>query len=156
MKNTRQPLLLLVLLAVLGKAHAQHELTMPFMQDIFQCSYANPTHLPDHDASFSVAPLSGFYFNYQNTGFSINDLIENDTIYLRELPDNVSENNYTYIGTTYEWMSARVKIKDIYWSFNITDNFRARLAYPRSFLRLAVEGNASRIDMESGRYHSGG
>lgn len=143
--------LILPLLCVAISTFGQHELTMPFFQNVYQSSYGNPTHIPDHDASFSISPFgASSYFNYQNTSFSLSDIIENDTIYINQLDDIVKENNYIYTSFTYEWLSVMVKVKKFHFSFNVTENFRSQFAYTEGLIDILANGNAGGINVAEG------
>lgn len=145
MKNKFIPFYFLLSLWLLGRGHtaqAQHELTMPFMHNLMQSAYTNPTLVSEYKVSVAFAPFfPSVSAGIRNTGFSLKDLIRNDTIYLPKMLPKLKSHNYLYTGTSLEWLAVRIKANNLHWSFNITEQINARFSYPDNFARFAVNGN---------------
>lgn len=125
---------------------AQHDLTMPFMHNLLQATYSNPTLIPDHNVSVFIAPiLPSVSVNIRNTGFSMKDLINKgpngDSIYLPKILGKLKKHNYLYVGASVDLLGVRFKTGDNYWSFNVTEHTNIRMAYSDNFARFVVKGN---------------
>lgn len=128
---------------------AQSELTLPFMTDVFQSSYINPTILPEHTVSIGLPGMSSTYFQIITNGFVPKKIIDfrNDTarIVPSKLLSQLKDKNLIYAGTSVDIFHLRMKIRNGYYWFGIRNNFNLSFQYPKDFVSLALEGNAAFI-----------
>lgn len=141
--------LLYILLLIAGgfQVKAQSELTLPFMNDIFQSSYINPTVLPEHTASYGL-PIN-VYGQFITNGFIPDNFLQfrNDTMhvspadFLAELKDK----NMFYLGENAELFHLRTKVLNGYYWFAIRQNADVTLYYPKDLVGLAIQGNGAYV-----------
>lgn len=143
---------LTILLLSLGLAvgvKAQSELTLPFMKDVFQSSYINPTVLPEHTFSLGLPGASSTYFQFISNGFLPKNVIDfkNDTAHLNpsKLLSELKDKNLLNTGTSLDIFHLRLKIRNGYYWFGIRNNLNVSFQYPKEFLSLVIKGNAPYI-----------
>jgi len=129
---------------------AQSELTLPFMKDIFQSSYINPTVLPEHSISIGLPGMSSVYGQYISNGFIPKRIIDfrNDTtatIVPSKLLAELKDKNLIYSGSSVDIFHLRLKIQNGYYWIGIRNNLNVSFQYPKEFLSLAIEGNVPYI-----------
>ncbi|RPH29960.1 MAG: hypothetical protein EHM93_16540 [Bacteroidales bacterium] len=143
---------LTILIISLGLAvgvKAQSELTLPFMSDVFQSSYINPTVLPEHTFSLGLPGVSSMYGQFISNGFLPKNIIDfkNDTAHI--VPDKLlaelTDKNLLLAYTSLDIFHLRLKIRNGYYWFGVRNNFNVSFQYPKDFLSLALEGNKSFI-----------
>jgi hypothetical protein len=149
---------LIVATALLQKVSAQNEVTFPYLENVFQSSYINSAHVPEHKVSIGLPGISSTYIGLTNTGFSFNDL--RNRTYFNAKNDKVDElavgrtisglkkENYFYSAANVDLFSIRVKVKHYFWSFNVTEKFYNRISMPQDFLRLLWRGNVDGAPQE--------
>lgn len=130
------------------KASAQSELTLPFMRDIFQSSYINPSITPEHTFSLGF-PGSSVYGQFITNGFVINNIAEfrNDTMHVdpNKLLNELKDNNMLFVGQNVDIFHLRTKIQNGYYWFAIRQNLNATFNYPKDLVGLALQGNAAYV-----------
>ncbi len=128
---------------------AQSELTLPFMSDVFQSSYINPTVLPEHTFSLGLPGVSSIYTQVITNGFRPGKVISfrNDTTHidLNKLLAELKDKNLIYSGTSVDIFHLRLKIRNGYYWFGVRNNLNVSFQYPKDFIELAMRGNASFI-----------
>jgi len=141
-----------ILLLSLGLAvgvKAQSELTLPFMSDVFQSSYINPTVLPEHTFSLGLPGVSSIYTQFISNGFRPGKVIsfKNDTTHIdpNKLLAELKDKNLIYSGTSLDIFHLRLKIRNGYYWFGMRNNLNVSFQYPKDFIELALRGNASFI-----------
>lgn len=140
-------LIYITLLLVFGyQAKAQTELTLPFMRDIFQSSYINPSIMPEHTFSLGL-PGTSVYGQFITNGFVPNNILQfrNDTMHLSptSLLGELKDKNMLFAGENVDIFHLRTKVLNGYYWFAIRQNFNVTLYYPKDFFGLAIEGNGA-------------
>lgn len=122
-------------------AKAQPEVTLPYMRNVFQASFVNPTIMPEHTVSlglsvFGQAISNGFqpksFLNYRTDTMYVN---------LNSLLGDMGDKNLIYVGQNLDIFHIRVKGKSSFTWFAVRQNATATLQYPRELFSLAIEGN---------------
>lgn len=141
--------LLYILLLIVGgfQAKAQSELTLPFMNDIFQSSYINPTVLPEHTVSYGL-PIN-VYGQFITNGFVWDNFFQfrNDTMHISpaDFLAELKDKNMFYLGENAELFHLRTKVLNGYYWFAIRQNAEVTLYYPKDLVGLAIQGNGAYV-----------
>lgn len=144
----RLPIIVLSLGLAIG-VKAQSELTLPFMKDVFQSSYINPTILPEHTVSVGLPGMSSIYFQVITNGFIPKNIIEtrNNKTYL--IPDKLlselSDKNLIYTGASVDLFHLRMKIRNGYYWVGIRTNINQQFQFPKELFEFPIKGNAQYI-----------
>jgi hypothetical protein len=127
-------------------AYGQSELTLPFMENIFQASYVNPSAMPEHKLSIGLPGMSSVYAGVTNTGFTFRDAFPkmSDGTTSSDFDNMIAKmrkKNYVYTGVNADLFSIRLKVREYYFSYNITEKISFRFAYPKDFFTFIQKGN---------------
>lgn len=126
-------------------AKAQSELTLPFMSDLFQSSYINPTIVPEHTFSLGLPGVSSVYGQFISNGFLPKNIIDfkNDTAHFvpAKLLAELKDKNLIYANSAVDIFHLRLKVRNGYYWIAIRNNFNVSFQYPKEFLSLVIEGN---------------
>ncbi|MFN6944966.1 MAG: DUF5723 family protein [Cytophagaceae bacterium] len=129
-------------------ARAQ-EFTLPHMHSIYQASYVNPTALPDFKTSIGLPGISSFRFGYTNTGFTPNQLLKRSGDELIISPNQfyagLAKKNAIYLNAGVDLFHLRVKKKDMFFSFDVSENVDFRFSLPRHLISLGLYGNGNNL-----------
>lgn len=124
---------------------AQSELTLPFMNDVFQSSYINPTVLPEHTFSLGLPGVSSFYTQFISNGFLPKNIIDfrNDSAIVvpAKLIADLKDKNLINSNTSVDIFHLRLKVRNGYYWIGIRNNLNFSFQYPKDFFALALEGN---------------
>jgi len=126
-------------------AFSQTELTLPFMENVHQSSYVNPSGIPDHKFSIGLPGISSVYVDLTNTGFSYSDL-KSDTARKYDpykALNAMKSTNYLNFGTKIDLFSMRFKARDWFFMMNVTENTNFKFSYPKDFFGLFMNGNGN-------------
>jgi hypothetical protein len=134
-------------------AYAQNDLTLSFMENIYQATYVNPTAVPVYKVSLGLPVISSVGMQVTNTGFSYGDLIQRDSKYTNDtLRGNIGnayrqldDQNYLYAGFETDLFHFRVKARSLYVSLFAQVKTQFRYSYPKNFMDLVVNGNGDKI-----------
>lgn len=134
-------------------AKAQPEVTLPFMRNVFQSSFVNPTIVPEHTFStgisvFGQAISNGFqpknFMNYRNDTMYVN---------LNSLLGDMNDKNLIFVAENADIFHIRVKSQSSFTWFAIRQSATATLQYPRDLFSMIIEGNrqfvGSTIDLSN-------
>jgi hypothetical protein len=138
---------------------AQGELTLPFMEHVFQASYVNPIAMPEHRLSIGLPGISSIYLNLANTGFSANDGIAPSATSgvkpkfdIRKAINAMGSSNLLTSHASVDLFHIRFKHRFSYFSFNIgaiTNNY---FSYPQDLANFAslntLDENGSARDFD--------
>ena len=137
--------ILLLSLGLAVGAKAQSELTLPFMSDVFQSSYVNPTIIPEHTFSLGLPGMSSFYGQFISNGFLPKNIIDFKNDGAHVVPDKLlselTDKNLLYSGNSVDIFHLRFKVRNGYYWVGIRNNFNLSFQYPKDFLSLAIMGN---------------
>lgn len=140
----------LIFMGFLRVGFTQSELTMPWLETVYQASYINPAALPEHKISIGLPAISSIQAGITNTGFTLNQLIGQRTdtaLILNEYKalKQLRKHNFLYTGVSMDLFHIRVKVKHNFYSFHIKDNLSIRFAYPYDFVNFLLNGNGNYI-----------
>jgi hypothetical protein len=149
MKRNANRLLLvaLLLLKLLSFVDAQQDNTFFFMHAVPQSNLLNPAVQIPCKIFIGFPGLSSTHLNINNTGFSYNDLFQyqpsNDSLYLRANNILKKAHNIDYFSAEFHLnlISIGYMYNEYYFTFNISEKADMYLFYPRTLLKLALEGN---------------
>ena len=152
MTKVRQSLIFLFTLNTLT-AWAQNDLTLSFMENIYQATFVNPAAIPVYKVSLGLPIISSVGMQVTNTGFSYGDLIQKDGRYTNDsLRGNIGnayqkldDQNYLYAGFETDLFHLRVKARHYYISVFSQISSKFRYSYPANFMDLVVNGNGNKI-----------
>lgn len=147
----KRSLFLIITLVGFFNAQSQNDLTLSFMENIFQSTYINPASIPVYKVSVGLPVISSVGTQFTNTGFSYGDLIQKDDRYTNDtLRGNIGNaykkldsQNYTYAGAETDLFHIRIKVRRFYFSAFSQVKFKARYSYPLNFMDLVVNGNGA-------------
>lgn len=128
-------------------AKAQSELTLPFMSNVFQSSYINPTVLPEHTVSLGLPGLSSVYTQFISNGFVANNFLNyrNDSMHFSpsKFIAELKEGNIINSTTNVDIFHLRVKVRNGYYWTGIRTNAAVSFMYPKELFAFPIEGNAA-------------
>jgi len=148
-----------VIIAALTSAlslKAQPELTLPFMQSVFQSSYINPTVVPEHSFSLGI-PGSSVFAQFVSNGFIPKNMFDyrNDTMHanLNSMLNDMGDNNLLYFAENADIFHIRTKVLNGFFWFGIRQNSTFSFNYPKDLFSLVIQGNeqfaGSSLDLSS-------
>ena len=141
---------LLFTVGLLSSAYAQVETTMPFMNNIQQSVYSNPTLIPEYKVQIGLPIISNLQMGLLSSSFAIGDLYKKvgDTAIfsLANTYPKLKDKNYLHFGFSTDLFSLRVKIRNSWWMVNVSNKADFRLGFSSDFVKLAWGGNGQFID----------
>ncbi len=133
---------------------AQTEQVLPFMFNLPQATYQNPTLIPEYTTTIGLPIISGIGANFYNSQFSTDDLLlkQGDRYVLdpSRFLKNWKGNNITSLESSAELFHVRFAIKKSYWMISSTQRVNMGFELPSEIVRLAWEGNASVLNRPVG------
>ena len=138
------------LLLFIKISQAQTELTLPFVESIHQSTYVNAASLPDHKVSIGLPGMSSNSFDITNTGFSYNDIVNDQTLKYDPYKalNAMSKENYMNLGTKIDLFSLRLKVRNLYFILNATENANFKFSYPKDLFTLMLNGNYDQLNFD--------
>lgn len=121
---------------------AQRENTLYMLPSLAQATYVNPVALPQHKVSIGL-PIPSTYFHFTNTGFTYADLVDGNKLDYNKLPDVLRNRNLISAKASVDLISLRIKARNHYFSFNITEHVDFNIEYPKDLLAFPIKGNAA-------------
>lgn len=121
---------------------AQRENTLYMLPSLAQATYVNPVALPQHKVSIGL-PIPSTYFHVTNTGFTYADLVDGNKLDYNKLPEVLQNKNTLSTKASIDLFSIRIKARNHYFSFNITEHAEFNMAYPKDLLTFPIKGNAA-------------
>jgi hypothetical protein len=128
---------------------SQQNNTLYFMHSIPQSNLTNPAM--QCNCSFNISGILALPVNFElsNTGFNYSDFIHKGTgnqkdSLVFDIPNvigKLKKTNFLIFDYYLNIFSAGFKLKDFYFSFNVTDKFNFRFGYPRDLIKAIYEGN---------------
>ena len=121
-------------------AKAQPEVTLPYMRNVFQASFVNPTVMPEHTFSmgfsvFGQAISNGFqpksFMNYRSDTMYVN---------LNSLLGDMNDKNLIYVGENVDIFHIRVKGKSSFTVCHASER-NSNTPVSRDLFSLAIDGN---------------
>jgi len=124
--------------------------TLYFMDGIHQVNQLNPAYQNSCNGFLALPGLSNVNYNMANTGFDYNDLIHLGTGLLKDslvldfknIKSGLAKSNYLLMNTDVPIIGFGFWVGNSYFTFNISNKTRARVAYPEDLIKL-VDGNGN-------------
>lgn len=88
----------------------------------------NPAFQPINNWYVSIPLLGNNTFNIQNSGFSWQNLVDNN------IANNIKKSNIARIDNTFQMIGGGFMVKDMYFSFQMNHKWKASLIYPNTFM----------------------
>ena len=149
----KKTLLTLNLIVSALLSNAQQSLTLYNMDVIGQSNQINPSLMPENNWYIGVPALSSTSFTFSNSGFAWTDLHwkrQDDSVNL-DIENAISkmpEKNYISIAVREDILEGGFKIKNNYFSFNVTEILNLNLTFPKELFELFLKGNGAFIGQE--------
>jgi len=132
---------------------------LPFMQDIFQASYINPTVIPEHTKSIGIISLSA---HVTQNGFFMNKFVTQNgnkfTIDPEAFYSQLKDKNMFYIGEDIDLFHLRFKKADNFFWLGVRQNAKITAYMPKDFFALPLEGNepfvGSKLEFNNFRFNT--
>lgn len=121
--------------------NAQSEITLPMFQNVFQSSYLIPTVKPEHTLSIGLPGLSSVYVQTIHNGFVPKSVFKNDTLYVSELVNELSDQNMLYTNADLDLFHLRIRVYNWNWWVGVRQRHSISLFYPKDLLKLSLQGN---------------
>jgi hypothetical protein len=138
---------IILLAASVINLKAQSELTLPFLRDVFQTTYVNPSLIPEHTVSIGL-PIS-FSVQLIQNGFVFNNFITQKgnkfTISPNDLYENLKDNNMIHIEENADLFHLRFKAANNFFWFGIRQHSHVTTYVPKDLFAIPVKGNAPYI-----------
>jgi hypothetical protein len=127
-------------------SYAQSELTLPFMSNIFQNTYLNPTVRSEHTFSLGLPVISSIQVQVIHNGFVPNSFlkIQDGTVIIspKNLNKQLNNENMLFFNGSIDLFHIKMRIYNWDFWYGSRQNHEVALFYPKAILSLAIEGNA--------------
>lgn len=146
--GTMKYLILACFIVVLGltqSLYAQRNFTLYGMDNTNQANYLNPGFQQKNRFYFSFIGMQNI--SLVHTGFKYNDLLQTssttDSLYISPASalEKMGKKNFLNIESYNEIFGLGIKVKENYFSLNVSNRLEARFTYPKDLFRFAIEGN---------------
>jgi outer membrane protein OmpA-like peptidoglycan-associated protein len=147
--NTNKIVFLIVLVFFLGlnsSVFSQKNFTLYHLNETSQASYLNPGFKQKNRVYVSL-PIGMQSVSLMNSGFKLNDVLQtrSQDDSLNFTPglaiEKMKKSNYANIEMYNELLGIGFKVKNNFFSLNVSNRFQTRLTYPKDLFKLAFEGN---------------
>jgi hypothetical protein len=135
--------------------NAQNDLTLSFMENIYQASYVNPAAIPVYKLSIGLPAISSVSVQTTNTGFSYGQFVKNErgvkdttkqyTVDLKGVYPILDNENYFYQGAQTDLFHIKAKVRHYYISVFGQEKVQSRFSYPKVFADIMINGNGDYI-----------
>lgn len=128
----------------------QKNFSLHHLQQTSQANYLNPGFKQENRLYISL-PIGLQNVSFMNSGFTINGAtesrVEDDSLQISPtlLLTNMKDVNYLNFEMSNEIFGVGFKVKENYFSFNVTNRFQTRFNYPKDLIELGVEGNGNNL-----------
>ena len=130
--------------------------TMYFMDGLHQSHYTNPAYQSNCNGYIGLPGISAININIANTGFSYKNIIHlgtgaySDSLVLdiNNLKEKLGKNNYMMVDAHIPILGIGFWVKDLYFTFDISNKTKARISYPGDLVKL-IDGNANYIGADN-------
>lgn len=126
-------------------SHAQSQMTLPLVENIYQSSWENPALRPDH--RYSLGVLSSFEIGMINNGFQLSQVTTLDAdgkfvLQPNQLERRLSDHgNMVYADLEIEMLHFRFNIYDWFIWFGARNITRNSFTYDKVLISLFINGN---------------
>ncbi len=134
-------------------SHAQQGLTIYNMDVIGQSIQVNPSLMPENGGYIGIPALSSTNVLFTNSGFTWRDLHykRNDDSIMIDINNAVSklpEKNYISFSARSTIMEGGFKLRNNYFSLNVTEKAFMNFTFPKELMQLLLQGNGAFIGQE--------
>jgi hypothetical protein len=149
----KKTLIILNILFLSVAAQAQEDLTLYNMDVINQSNQINPSLMPENGGYIGIPILSSTDIRFTNSGFTWRDLHytrpdDSVTIDIDNAVNKLPEKNYISFAARATIMSGGFKIRNNYFSLNITERAMFNFTFPKELFQLLLQGNGAFIGQE--------
>lgn len=139
---------LTILLILTINASGQLNNTMYFMPDIYQSRLLNPAYINPCKVYIGLPLLSSMYFNYANTNISVykifSERTETENLLVGDkFLKKLNHKNFISLETHLALFSLGIKVKDNFFSFDLTEKIDFHAGLPKDLLGFVLAGNSS-------------
>lgn len=100
----------------------------------------DPSLIPD--SKYSVGVGSSVYGAFSNSSYNLPEgVLTKDTLDLNKIYNKTRKQNVFYTAASVDVFHVRVKVKQAFWSFGVTQNFFMYQNIPGDLLRFGIKGN---------------
>jgi hypothetical protein len=139
--KTRVFICLVFLVAV---AQGQLSLNNYYMDFSPNSVQVNPAQAPRYKAFIGVPVLGNVDVNFKNSGFTLSDVLDNNTLTIDDLVEALSENNTLSLGLNTSVLSFGFTIDSLnYFSFSSNVNGTGAFNYSGKFMRFFLLGQGN-------------
>lgn len=143
MKKFFYPLFLL-LLSYTG--YSQQDLSLLFLSEVGQHSYANPAFHSEYELTIGIPILSSNYIGLSNSGFTYNDIFSRENGSLRlnldDLVGELSDVNHFEADASIDLLQLGYRTSErLFLSLNLTARSYKSVMYPGDLVDFLVAGN---------------
>ncbi|HAN18289.1 MAG: hypothetical protein A2X13_04700 [Bacteroidetes bacterium GWC2_33_15] len=150
MTNRKQVLLFLFLPFISFVSFAQQNSTFFLMHRVPQSNLLNPAVQIDCKWYVGIPALTSTQFNYSNTAFSFNDILEGGNLNIDALNDNVHRADLLATELHLDLISIGYRHNEYYITFNIAEKVNLAITYPGDLVGLAWQGNSQFLGETAG------
>ena len=148
----RITLTLSIILSVL-LVEAQQALTLYNMDVLGQSTHVNPSLIPENGMYIGIPALSSTTFLFSNSGFTYRDLHwvrpdDSVNIDIENALSKLSDKNFISFSARTNILEAGFKIKNNYFSLNVSEKVNLSLTFPKELIELVFKGNGAFIGQE--------
>lgn len=143
MKKFFYPLILSLLSYI---TYGQQDLSLLFLSEVGQHTFANPAFESEYDVSVGIPLISSNYIGFSNSGFTYNDVFSRESgslhLNLNSLVGELDNKNYFEADASLNILHVGYRRSDrLYLSFNLTARSYKSAMYPGDLVDFVVAGN---------------
>jgi len=139
---------IIIIIGFTFSSFAQKNFSLYHLQQTNQANYLNPGFKQDNRVYVSL-PIGFQNLSIMNSGFTINGATESrsqdDSLQFSSklLLTDMKDLNYLNFEMSNEIFGFGLKVKNNYFSLNVTNRFQTRFNYPKDLVELALDGNGN-------------
>ena len=143
------------ILFISRQAFSQDNLTLYNMKSVAEKCYLNPGKMPETRLNINLPLLSSTSFGYTNSGFVLSDLItkrpQDDSLLLTSdnMLSKLSDKNLLGAAFSTDLLGVGVRVKQNYYSLNVSIKGDVNLSYPKDMMKLLLKGNAAFLGQDA-------
>lgn len=134
-------------------SYSQQDLSLLFLSEVGQHTFANPAFESEYDISVGIPLLSSNYIGFSNSGFTYNDVFSRERGILRlnlnNLVGELDNKNYFEADASINILHVGYRSSDrLYLTFNLSARSFKSVMYPGDLVDFVVAGNEPFIGEE--------
>lgn len=147
MKAVKRIVVIILLIAGSLGTQAQSELTLPFMNDVFQNTYLNPATQFEHSVSLGLPILSSLQLQVIHNGFVPYSFLKIDGNNISFSPDKLDrqlrERNLLFANANVDLFHLKLRVQNWDVWYGIRQRQELSLYYPKAMISALVPGIAT-------------